>query len=282
MRWQDLRRSGNVQDRRSLGSKGVVGGAGGMFAIALVVYLLGGDPTSYLMEGVSRTIQSSVHKKSELTDEQQNEQADFVSAVLGSTEDVWGRVFSEHGETYQQPKLVLFAGAVDSACGTAQSAMGPFYCPNDAQVYLDLDFFYELEHKLGAPGDFARAYVIAHEVGHHIQNLQGILPEVHAKQRSMSKSAGNALSVRVELQADCYAGIWAHGIAEFNTLEEGDIQEAFKAAEQIGDDRLQQEGQGYVIPDSFTHGSSAQRMSWFKRGYESGQVASCDTFSSKI
>lgn len=282
MRWQDLRRSGNVQDRRSLGGKGVVGGAGGMFALALVVYLLGGDPSSYIMEGVSRTIQSSVHKKSELTDEQQNEQADFVSAVLGSTEDVWGKIFAENGETYPQPNLVLFAGAVDSACGTAQSAMGPFYCPNDSQVYLDLDFFYELEHKLGAPGDFARAYVIAHEVGHHIQNLQGILPEVHQKQRSLSKADGNALSVRVELQADCYAGIWAHGVEAFHALEPGDIEEAFHAAEEIGDDRLQQEGQGYVIPDSFTHGSSAQRMSWFKKGYESGNMASCDTFSGKI
>ena len=282
MRWQDLRRSSNVQDRRSLGGKTAVGGAGGMFAIALVVYLLGGDPSSFIMEGVSRTIQSSSTYESKLTPEQQNEQADFVSAVLGSTEDVWGRAFSEEGLVYQQPQLVLFAGAVDSACGRAQSAMGPFYCPEDQQVYIDLDFFYELEHKLKAGGDFARAYVIAHEVGHHIQNLQGTLSEFHSRRRSLSKSAANEMSVRVELQADCYAGIWAHGIEQYSVLEDGDLEEAIHAAGQIGDDHLQKQGQGYVIPDSFTHGSSAQRMEWFKRGFKDGSVQACDTFSGKI
>lgn len=281
MRWQDLRRSSNVQDRRSLGGKTAVGGAGGMFAIALVVYLLGGDPSSFIMEGVSRTIQSSSTYESKLTPEQQNEQADFVSAVLGSTEDVWGEIYSRNRKTYQQPELVLFAGAVDSACGTAQSSMGPFYCPNDSTVYIDLDFFYELEHKLGAPGDFARAYVIAHEVGHHVQNLFGLLSAFHKMKSGMTKEEGNALSVKVELQADCYAGVWAHGVETFNALEPGDIEEAFKAAEQIGDDRLQQEGQGYVIPDSFTHGSSAERLKWFRKGYESGNPDMCNTFSKK-
>ncbi len=267
MRWQNLRRSSNVQDRRGVGVKGAAGGAGGIFAMALVVYLLGGDPTGLIMEGVSRSIQSSTKVESRLTPEQQEEQADFSAAVLGSTEDVWGALYRQNGTTYEMPDLVLFAGAVDSACGMGKSAMGPFYCPLDKNVYLDLDFFYELEHKLDAPGDFARAYVIAHEVGHHIQNLQGAL----------GGPRSNKQSVRTELQADCYAGVWAHGIHEFNALEEGDFDEAFHAAGQIGDDRLQKQAQGFAVPDSFTHGSAEQRMKWFKRGYETGDPASCDT-----
>lgn len=272
MRWQNLRRSSNVDDRRGVSPKTMAGGAGGIFAMALVVFLLGGDPSALLMEGVSRSIQSSAKVESRLTPEQQDEQADFSSAVLGSTEDVWTQIYNQNAAHYTQPQLVLFAGAVDSACGTGQTAMGPFYCPNDQNVYLDLDFFYELENKLGAPGDFARAYVIAHEVGHHVQNLQGTL----AHKRS------NDASIRTELQADCYAGVWAHGVSEFAALEEGDFDEAFHAAGQIGDDRLQQQAQGYVVPDSFTHGSAAQRMTWFKRGYESGDPQSCDTFKGRI
>lgn len=271
MRWQNLRRSSNVQDRRGLSPK-TVGGAGGVFAMALLVYLLGGDPSSLIMEGVSRSIQSSTKVESQLTPEQQNEQADFSAAVLGSTEDVWTKIYDQYDTVYPMPNLVLFAGAVDSTCGMGQTAMGPFYCPNDRNVYLDLDFFYELEHKLGAPGDFARAYVIAHEVGHHVQNLQGLL----------GGSRSNKKSVRTELQADCYAGVWAHGVGDFGALEEGDFEEAFRAAGQIGDDRLQQQAQGYVVPDSFTHGSAEQRMTWFKRGYESGDPAACDTASAPL
>ena len=270
MRWQDLRRSANVSDRRGMGSKTAVGGVGGIFAMALVVYLLGGDPSRLIMEGVSRTIQTSVNKPSNLSPEQQAEQADFASAVLGSTEDIWGKIISEHaGQSYDAPRMVLYAGATDTACGTGQSAMGPFYCPPDQSVYLDLDFFQELETKLGAKGDFARAYVIAHEVGHHIQNLEGTL----------GRRKSNADSVKVELQADCYAGVWAHGISEFGALEQGDIEEAMNAASAVGDDKLQEKQQGYAVPDSFTHGSAADRMKWFKRGFDSGDPSSCNTFA---
>lgn len=276
MRWQDLRRSSNVEDRRALGGKTVAGGAGGIFAMALIVYLLGGDPSALLMEGVSRTIQQSTRHESQISPEQQNEQADFVGAVLGSTEDVWGQIFARQGQSYVQPQLVLFAGAADSACGMAQSAMGPFYCPNDQKVYLDLDFFQEMETKLGAKGDFARAYVIAHEVGHHIQNLEGTLENFHREREGLSQKQANALSVKVELQADCYAGVWASAVE--SNLEQGDIEEALNAATQIGDDKLQQQGQGYVVPDSFTHGSSAQRYQWFQTGYKTGSLVACDTF----
>ncbi len=275
MRWQDLRRSSNIEDRRGMGGKVVTGGAGGVFAMALIVYLLGGDPTSLIMEGVGRTIATSQSRQSELTPEQQNEQADFTAAVLGSTEDAWGAIFSQQGQMYEVPRLVMFAGAVDSACGMAQSAMGPFYCPLDKRVYLDLDFFHELEAKFGAPGDFARAYVIAHEVGHHVQNLEGTLENTNRKR-------SNDMSVRTELQADCYAGVWAASTAIAGTLEQGDIEEALRAASMIGDDHLQKEAQGFAVPDSFTHGSSAQRMTWFKKGFESGDTKACDTFNAKI
>ncbi len=271
MRWQDLRRSSNVQNRGSMGAKSAVGGVGGIFFMAFLVWALGGNPTSLLMEGVSRTIQTSMSRPSVLNEEQQKEQADFASAVLGSTEDIWTNIYAVNGANYPMPGMVLFAGATDTGCGTGQSAMGPFYCPNDRNVYLDLDFFHELESKLGAPGDFARAYVIAHEVGHHIQNIQGTL----AKRRN------NKSSVNIELQADCYAGVWAHHINEFGAMEPGDFDEAMKAAEQIGDDRLQEKQQGFAVPDSFTHGSSEQRMTWFKKGYDTGAPESCDTFSAR-
>ena len=261
MRWQDLRRSSNVSDRRGMGAK--TAGAGGIFAMALLVWALGGDPTSLLMEGVSRTIQQSTSKPSKLDEAQQNEQADFAAAVLGSTEDVWGSLI----QNYPPARMVLYAGATDTRCGTGQSAMGPFYCPLDQSVYLDLDFFYDLEHKLGASGDFARAYVIAHEVGHHIQNLQG----------KLSPKRSNAESVQTELMADCYAGVWAHHISEFGALEDGDLEEAINAAGQVGDDRLQEKSQGYAVPDSFTHGSADQRMKAFKRGFDGGDPGSCDT-----
>lgn len=279
MRWENFRRSSNVEDRRALGGKTVAGGAGGVFMMALVVYLLGGDPTGLLMEGVSRTIATSAKHESVQTPEQQQEQADFVTAILGSTEDVWGQTFSAEGKVYQQPQLVLFAGAVDSACGMAQSAMGPFYCAQDEKIYLDLDFFHDLEARFNAPGDFARAYVIAHEVGHHLQNLQGTLPRVHELQAAVGRTKANALSVKLELQADCYAGVWASASALGAALEPGDIEEALTAASQIGDDKIQEQSQGYAVPDSFTHGSAAQRVSWFKKGFAGRSMDACDTFA---
>jgi hypothetical protein len=261
MRWQDFRRSSNVENRRGMGAKTITGGAGGLFAMALLVWALGGDPTAFLMEGVSRTIQQSQSRPSELSPEQQNEQADFAAAVLGSTEDVWGAMI----QNYPAPTMVLYAGATDTRCGTGQSAMGPFYCPLDQSLYLDLDFFYDLEHRLDSPGDFARAYVIAHEVGHHIQNLQG----------KLNPRRSNAESVQTELQADCYAGVWAHHIGEFGALEDGDFEEAINTAGQVGDDRIQEKQQGFAVPDSFTHGSADQRMKAFKRGFEAGDPKAC-------
>lgn len=254
MRIGGFRRSSNVEDRRGMGAK--TAGAGGLFAMALLVWALGGDPTQLLFEGVSRTIQQSAGKPSKLDEAQQAEQADFAAAVLGSTEDVWGTLI----QNYPPARMVLYAGATDTRCGTGQSAMGPFYCPLDRSVYLDLDFFYDLEHKLGAAGDFARAYVIAHEIGHHIQNLQG----------KLSPNRSNKESVQTELQADCYAGVWAYHVQEFGALEDGDLEEAINAAGQVGDDRLQEKSQGYAVPDSFTHGSADRRMAAFKRGFSGG------------
>lgn len=273
MRWQMGRRSGNIVDRR--GGGGVVKGGGGLIALALVVWLLGGDPTMLLVQGVSQSLQTE-----KLSPEQAAEQKDFVAAVLGNTEDVWDALYRERGQNYRQPKLVLFTGYVDSGCGTAGASIGPFYCPLDQQVYIDLGFFHDLQYQLNAPGDFARAYVIAHEVGHHVQRLDGTSARVRAAQQRASASAGRALSVRLELQADCYSGVWAHHAqARFNMIEEGDIAEALNAASQIGDDRLQQQSQGRVVPDAFTHGSSQQRRQWFQRGFDSGKPEACDTFA---
>ena len=205
---------------------------------------------------------------------------EFVARVLGSTSRVWGDIYTQMGSTYEKPKLVLFSGFVQSACGMAQSAMGPFYCPGDKKVYIDLSFYQDMKNKLGAPGDFAQAYVIAHEVGHHVQNLMGIAAKVSAKRMRVSQEEGNALSVRMELQADCFAGIWAQEAnASARILEEGDIEEGLNAAAAIGDDRLQKRSQGYVVPESFTHGSSEQRVRWFKRGFEARSLRDCDTFA---
>ncbi len=271
MRWQGGKRSSNVEDRRGRGTGTAIKGGGGLLVLALVVYAMGGDPTQILLQGLS---QSQIGP-SRLTQEEQAQEMDFVSVVLGNTEDVWRGVM-QGPVPYQDPSLVVFSGATQSACGTGQSAMGPFYCPLDQKLYLDLEFFYDLEHQLNAPGDFARAYVIAHEVGHHVQTLLGDSERVQAmKQRSSEKEA-NALSVKIELQADCYAGLWAyHAQKDFGMLEDGDAEEALNAASQIGDDRLMEKSQGYVVPDSFTHGSSAQRYSWFKKGFESGDMKSC-------
>jgi len=213
----------------------------------------------------------------------ENESADFVSVVLADTEDTWQTIFRQNGRVYKQPRLVLFKGSVESACGYAQAAMGPFYCPGDEKVYIDLAFYDELKNQLGAPGDFAQAYVIAHEVGHHVQNLDGTLGQVNNLIRQSDQVTGNKYNVMLELQADCYAGVWAHHAdKQRQIIEEGDIGEAMNAAEKIGDDALQKQSQGYVVPDSFTHGTSAQRMKWFNAGFVSGDISSCDTFTAAV
>ena len=288
MRWRTGRRSQNVQDRRGSGGfRGggaplAVGGGGiGVVVVAIVIMLLGGDPTVVLDQAApSNPSPSSGQPRA--TSPEEDQLADFVSVVLADTEDTWNSIFpSEFGMAYQEPDLVLFSDVVQSACGTAQSAVGPFYCPADQQVYIDLSFYQDLRNQLGAPGDFAQAYVIAHEVGHHIQNLIGVSEQVRAAQSRVSQTEANALSVRQELQADCFAGVWAHNAdQQRDILEPGDIDEALNAASQIGDDRLQKRSQGYVNPDSFTHGTAAQRTEWFKRGFTSGDVDQCDTFAS--
>ncbi len=269
------RRSSNVEDRRGGGGRGVAMGGGGLLAVAVVVFLLGGDPTQILMQAVQGQMQT---ENVDVNDPEQVAQMDFVSSVLGSTEDVWNTL----GEGYEYPTLVVYNGATNTACGMGQSAMGPFYCPLDRKLYLDLTFFKELEIKLNAPGDFARAYVIAHEVGHHVQTLMGTADKVRSLQSRSSKKDANALSVKMELQADCYAGIWAHyAQKDYNLIEEGDIEEALGAASAVGDDRLTEMAGGTVMPDSFTHGSAAQRNEWFNRGYKNGTLESCDTFGNQ-
>ena len=283
MRWQHRRRSSNIEDRQRAGGKAVAGGGGMFLVMALVVFLLGGDPSSLIGEGLERTVSGHMQGQSQLSEEETKELAEFTSVVLASTEDVWREIYAQNGGVYKEPKLVLFTGVVNSSCGRAGSATGPFYCPPDQSIYIDLSFYKDLKSKLKAPGDFAQAYVIAHEVGHHIQNMTGVIPEVTKAKRRTSKKRANALQVRVELQADCYAGVWARKVKEnYNMIEAGDIDEALNAASQIGDDRLQKQSRGYVVPDSFTHGSSAQRKTWFKRGFESGQISSCDTFQTGV
>ncbi|MEO1402606.1 MAG: neutral zinc metallopeptidase [Cyanobacteria bacterium J06635_1] len=282
MRWQMGRRSRNIQDRRGArggGSSIAVGGGGlGMLVLALVVMFLGGDPT-IVLDQVAPTSQGPYTNQPRQISPQEDELADFVSVVLADTEDTWHALFREMGGTYQEPNLVLFSGATQSGCGFAQAAMGPFYCPADQTVYIDLSFYQDLKNRHQAPGDFAQAYVIAHEVGHHAQNLLGISDQVQQLKRRVSQTDANQLSVRLELQADCFAGVWANRADNArNILEQGDIEEALNAASQIGDDRLQQQGRGYVTPDSFTHGSSVQRARWFKRGLQTGDLNQCNTF----
>lgn len=262
----------------------VVGGGGiGMVVVAIIVTLLGGDPTIFL-DAAMPSGQSPSGGQYQAPSPEENELADFVSVVLADTEDTWSKLFpQEFGGNYREPDLVLFDGVVQSACGTAQSAVGPFYCPADQQVYIDLSFYQDLKDKLNAPGDFAQAYVIAHEVGHHVQKLTGVSDQVQAAQSRMSETQANQLSVRQELQADCFAGVWAfHSDRDRNILERGDIQEALNAASQIGDDKLQQSQQGYVNPDSFTHGTAAQRVEWFTRGFDTGDVDQCNTFEQGV
>lgn len=282
MRWKGGRRSQNVEDRRGtrMGRGAAVGGVGGLgFLVVVVLYmLLGGDPAQ-LVEQMPTQGQPSASTSTGAPPPGQEELADFVSVVLADTEDTWNPIFASIGRQYEEPRLVLFSGQVQSACGMAGAAMGPFYCPADHKLYIDLTFYEEMKRRFRAPGDFAQAYVIAHEVGHHVQNLLGINSEVQAMQRRASKTEANALSVRLELQADCLAGVWGfHTQRARNMLEEGDLEEALNAASAIGDDTIQRRGSGRVVPDSFTHGSSAQRVKWFRIGFETGDVASCDTF----
>ena len=274
MRWEGGRRSGNVIDARGRGTKMAAGGGLGVAVLALVVYLLGGDPR-VVMQSRPAAPQQPQAGQSGAPDQM----SEFVRVVLGDTEDVWGEIFRQSGREYQQPQLVLFTGAVESACGFAQSAMGPFYCPRDGRVYIDLSFYDQLRERFRAPGDFAQAYVIAHEVGHHVQNLLGISDQVMRQRQRSSEVGANALSVRMELQADCLAGVWAHHAQRArNILEQGDVEEALGAASAIGDDNIQRRSQGYVVPESFTHGSAEQRTSWFRRGLEGGTVEGCNTF----
>ncbi len=289
MRLDDVRESGNVEDRRS-GGGGFGGGRGfgpkaagggiGVIVIGLLVVLLGGDPgalTGLLGDGGGSTaVAESASPRSA-------EQRAFVAKVLATTEDVWGALFAKSGKTYVEPKLVLFTGHVDSACGHAEAAMGPFYCPGDSKVYLDFAFFDELARRFAAPGDFAAAYVIGHEVGHHVQNLLGANRRVAEARGRVTDAEYNRLSVRLELQADVYAGVWAHHAEKrFAFLEHGDVDEALRAAFAIGDDTLQKQAQGYVVPDSFTHGTSAQRIAWFKHGFNIGDPTQGDTFDERV
>ena len=281
MRWQDGRRSTNVEDRRGSRIPGrVKGGSIGILLLALVGMYFGIDPSIILNMGESVQVSQPGQSGAPVEQTEEDRQlAEFVSVVLADTEDVWKEQFRAAGQTYAEPNLVLFSGAVQSACGFAEAAMGPFYCPGDGKVYIDLSFYRELKRNMNAPGDFAQAYVIAHEVGHHVQNLLGLSRQMEAMRRQVSKTEYNRLSVKMELQADCFAGLWAHHAHRARqVVEPGDIDEALNAASQIGDDRLQKQQRGYVTPDSFTHGSSAQRVNWFQRGYQTGRVDSCDTF----
>jgi predicted metalloprotease len=260
--------------------KAVGGGIGGLILL-IVIVLLGGDPGAVLPGGTN----TATYQGPPLSSEEEEHLADFVSVVLGDTEVTWNNIFADEGfGDYREPTLVLFSDAVESECGFAESAMGPFYCPLDERVYIDLVFYRDLKERFGAPGDFAQAYVVAHEVGHHVQNHLGIMEEVqNAQKASSSQAEANRLSVMLELQADCLAGVWAYHAEEArDVLEQGDIEEGLNAASAIGDDRLQMQSQGQVTPDSFTHGSSAQRVSWFKTGLESGDINSCNTFEAGL
>lgn len=278
MRLGGRRSSLNIEDRR--GTRfGRAGGIGlGTIVLALVAMYFGVDPSVVLQGGGGQAVQQQQVPYQE--GQAEAEARELVGIVLADTEDTWGDLFTASGSTYQQPKLVMFSGAVQSACGMAQAAVGPFYCPADRNVYIDLSFYSDLQTRFGAPGDFAQAYVIAHEVGHHVQTLLGISKRNEAARRGASQTKSNELSVRQELQADCFAGIWAHHAGRSRQLlEAGDIEEGLGAASAIGDDRLQKQSRGYVVPESFTHGSSEQRVRWFKRGLESGEIKACDTFA---
>lgn len=299
MRWKGRRQSTNVQDRRGESPRYAAAGAGGVMLLRLlprmlasktgrIVLLVGvmvivggrllGIDLLPLLTGGSPTVTQPQWQPTPA----EQELGEFVSVILADTEDTWNGIFGAQGQQYQEPELVLFSGSVSSACGRASSSVGPFYCPADQQVYLDLSFFRDLSDRFGAPGDFAQAYVIAHEVGHHVQTLLGISPRVRQAQQGKDRATVNALSVRQELQADCLAGVWGHAAHNHRQmLDPGDLDEALAAAAAIGDDRLQQQSSGQVVPDSFTHGSSAQRARWFRKGFETGNISSCDTFTAE-
>ena len=287
MRWQGRKQSNNIEDRRGSGSGGggFPGGRGGMGLGGLIVVLIGyfvfGVDLTGMVSGNSAPSAQVASQQSAGPVKQTGEEAqvrELSGVVLASTEDAWAAYFQKHGATYREPKMVLYRGATSTACGTGQSAMGPFYCPADEKVYLDLAFYDDMKNQLRAEGDFAFAYVIAHEVGHHVQNLLGINQKVSQAQRNSSKKQANQLSVALELQADCFAGVWGQHVQKQGLLEIGDVEKAMNAAAAVGDDRLQQQATGRVVPDSFTHGSSEQRMQWFNRGFQSGDPAQCNTF----
>jgi uncharacterized protein len=282
MRWESGRQSENVEDRRGVNmSRRVAGGGIGTVLLVLVALYFGIDPSIILDQSQMTVPGTNAPSQSEPYSASPEEKrlAEFVSVVLADTEDTWQVLFRGMGKTYEEPKLVLFSGAVESACGMASAAVGPFYCPMDQKVYIDLRFYNDLKNRFGAPGDFAQAYVIAHEVGHHVQNLLGIAEKVQSLRSRSNETEANKLSVMMELQADCLAGVWAHHADRARKiLEQGDIEEALNAASSIGDDRMQRQARGHVTPDSFTHGSSAQRVRWFKRGIETGNVGQCNTF----
>ncbi|WP_029618756.1 KPN_02809 family neutral zinc metallopeptidase [Pseudorhizobium marinum] len=300
MEWKGRRQSNNVEDRRGAGGRSSRGGlripmgrggmrrAGGglgigsIILILIVSWALGINPLTLLSGDTGSTGGGYEQQQTQNAAPANDETTAFVRTVLAETEDTWNGIFQAGGETYQEPTLVLFSGQVESACGFASSATGPFYCPGDQKVYLDTAFFQDLRQQFGASGDFAEAYVIAHEVGHHVQNLLGILPRFNQARQQMSEVEANRMSVRVELQADCFAGVWGKFTDQKGILEQGDLQEALNAAQQIGDDTLQRQSQGYVVPESFNHGTSAQRMEWFRRGFDSGDMNSCDTFSANL
>lgn len=306
MRWRGRRQSSNIEDRRGEGGgfggpggfrlPGGLGGAGGgggmrragggsltfLIIAGIVLWLLGINPLTILTGGGGSLVPTETGQtpqRPEISEQRNDEMKQFVATVLAETEDTWQQIFSETGRQYSDLTLVLFTDSVRSACGFASAASGPFYCPGDKKVYIDLSFYDLLQQRFKAGGDFAQAYVLAHEVGHHVQNLIGVLPKFNQMRQSMGKTEANQMSVRVELQADCFAGIWANHTAQKNLLERGDIEEALNAATQIGDDTIQRRTQGYVVPDAFNHGTSEQRVRWFRRGYEEGRLSVCDTFN---
>jgi len=282
MKWSGRRQSDNVEDRRGISGKGIAGVGGvGAIIIAVIAFFITKDP-SQLLNTLQQTGGVQQEQLSPEAQAHQDSLASFIGVVLADTEDVWNKLFKEMGKTYEMPKLVMFTGAVQSACGQAQSAVGPFYCSGDSKVYLDLDFLEQLQQRLGAQGDFAQAYIVAHEVGHHVQNLLGTLDEVHGMRGRMGEKEYNEMTVRLELQADFLAGVWAHHAQKMkNILDRGDIDEAVNAAGAVGDDKIQMENQGYVVPDSFTHGTSAQRVKWFKLGFTTGDINKGDTFNAR-
>lgn len=287
MRWQGRRESNNIEDRRDESGGPVIrgpgfrlpGGKGGIILLVVVIFAsyYGVDLTGLI---TGEPVENSSQQRS--ISPQEDEAAKFTSVIFATTEDTWGQLFEKMGRHYQQPKLVMYRNRVTTGCGTGQSVMGPFYCPADSKVYIDLSFYDDMKHKLGANGDFAQGYVIAHEVGHHVQKLLGTEAKVRQLQQNASQTEANALSVRLELQADCYAGVWGHSMQQQGVLDAGDLEEALNAATAMGDDRLQKRSQGLVIPDTFTHGTSEQRYNWFKRGMDSGDPAQCNTFSGTL